>query len=414
MDSYLSLIKYYKRRIIKLKNKLERIDPESSDFQPILEFQAYLIRQIIRAEKKINLRKAELAALKRRLRGEGLEKAQAKTLKKLINEKKESLEGTKYLLYLWRCFGDGLVFKFISKWNIKRFLYEAHSSEIKQRSGSIYGKDGLLQEWNLLLDAVGHNVPAILCDLTNVIRHGDLCLLGASDPVVIEVKSSSNRNKRVDRQLEAIKQIQQFLEDDVGNVGGFEEMHRVELEGEERHHGAAFNNALCLTSGRPYVKVNPEKGVYYIVVNTADEKDYDEIFEGIEKPILYLLNYTKTQQSWGNYYPFVLSIKDPINLYRFIAGEIYVFVAISQIVLKEMASDIGYDLEFSERENEAFIFSKPVSGSEEPFRAIVSEHFAGRLGLEFITLEWFFEHEKRLLENLENRVMDVAMELRIS
>lgn len=409
MDSDLSLIKYYKRRILTFKNKLDRIDPESSDLQPLLDFQSYLIKQIVRDEKRLKRRKDELVTLKRGLRDKGLGKRDAKALKELIKKRKESIPGNKYLLYLWRCFGDGLVFKFISKWNLKRFLYEADSSEIKQASGNIGGKDGLDQELVLLIDAIKNNVPAILCDLTNVIRHGDLCLLGASDPVVIEVKSSKNRNKRVERQLEAIGKIHKYLEEDVGEVGGVEGMKRVELHGEERHHGEAFNKALDLSKDRPYVKLNPEEGLYYIVLNTAHEKDYDEVFEGLEKAVVYMLNQAKTEQRWDNYYPFVLSIKDPNNLYRFIAGDIYVLVAISSVVLKDMASDIGYELEVSEYENEAFIFSKSLEGYDEPFRAIVSEHFSGRLGLEFMTLEWFFENEKKLLRDMETQFKD-AME----
>lgn len=406
MDSDLSLIKYYKRRILTFKNKLDSIDPESSDLQHLLDFQSYLIKQIIRDEKRLKRRKDELVTLKRGLRDKGLGKREAKALKELIKRRKESIAGNKYLLYLWRCFGDGLVFKFISKWNLKRFLYEADSAEIKQTSGNIGGKDGFDQELALLTDAIENNVPAILCDLTNIIRHGDICLLGASDPVVIEVKSSKNRNKRVERQLESIRKIHKYLEEDMGEVGGVEGMQRVELHGDERHHGEALNTALDLSKNRPYVKLTPENGLYYIVLNTDHEKDYDEIFSGLENPIVYMLNQAKTEQRWDNYYPFVLSIKDPANLYRFIAGEVYVLVAINSIVLKEMSSDIGYDLEISEYENEAFIFSKPLDGCDEPFRAIVSEHFSGRLGLEFMTLEWFFENEKKLLGDMEAKVLD--------
>ncbi len=408
MDSDLSLIKYYRRRIINFKKKLDFIDSGSSDFQSLLEFQFYLMKQIVRDEKRLMRRKNELMDLKRRLRSKGLEKPDAKVLKQLIEKKKESVAGNKYLLYLWRCFGDGLVFKFISKWNLKRFLYEVDSPEIKQRSGYIHGKDGVEHELALLIDAIKNNVPAVLCDLTNVIRHGDVCLLGASDPVVIEVKSSSNRNKRVERQLDAISRLHKYLEEDVGDVGGVEGMRRVEVHGEEHHHGEAFNRALELSNDRPYAKLTPEKGLYYIALNTECEKDFNEVFRGIENPIIYMLNQAKTERRWDNYYPFVLSIKDPANLYRFIAGKVYVFVAINCAVLKEMASEIGYELEVSDFENEAFIFSKAVAGCDEPFRAIVSEHFSGRLGLEFMSLRWFFENEKRLLLDMEARFLDVV------
>lgn len=406
MDSDLSLIKYYRRRILTFKHMLDNIDPESSDLGPLLKLQLYLIKQITKDEERLRRRKNELVNLKRNLRTKGLGKRDSRELKELINEKKEAVAGNKYLLYLWRCFGDGLAFKFISKWNLKRFLYEADSAEIKQKSGYIHGKDGIEQELALLTAAIKSNVPALLCDLTNVIRHGDLCILGASDPVVIEVKSSKNRNKRVERQLDSINKLQKYLEENVGDVGGVEGMQRVAVHAEERHHGEAFNRALDLSKERPYAKLNPEKGLYYIALNTGHDKDFNEVFQGIDNPIVYMLNQAKTEQCWDNYYPFVLSVKDPVNLYRFIAGEVYVLVLINSNTLKEMASDIGYDLEFSNFENEAFIFSKPLVGCGEPFRAIVSKHFSGRLGFEFMTLEWFFENEKALLLRMEAKVID--------
>lgn len=405
MDSDLSVIKFYRRRIITLKNKLDDIDPGSSDLQPILDFQSYLITQLVKTEKRLKYKKEELIALKRGLRDKDLGKREAKALKVIIRRRKESLTGTKYLLYLWRCFGDGLVFKFISKWNLKRFLYEADSPEIKQRPGNIGGKEGLAQEWSLLLDAIDKGVPAVLCDITNVMRHGDLCLLGDSDPVVIEVKSSRNSNRRVERQLESIRKIHQYLEDDEGEISGFEGMKRVELNSKDQHHGEAFNKALNMSINQPYVKLNPEKGLCYIVLNSAQEVNYDKVFEGTEESVVYMLNHAKTEQRWDNYYPFVLSIKDSLDLYRFIAGDIYVLVAISTVVLKEMASDIGYDLEVSEYENEAFIFSKNLDGCDEPLVAIVTEHFSGRLGLEFMTLGWFFETERKLLEDMEKDIL---------
>jgi hypothetical protein len=39
-------------------------------------------------------------------------------------------------------------------------------------------------------------VPALLVDLTNTIRHGDICLMGESDPCLIEMKASKNLDSR--------------------------------------------------------------------------------------------------------------------------------------------------------------------------------------------------------------------------
>ena len=60
MDSDLSLVKYYGRRILTFKNKIDNIDSESSDFQPLLDFQLYLIKQIIRDEERLRRKKMSL------------------------------------------------------------------------------------------------------------------------------------------------------------------------------------------------------------------------------------------------------------------------------------------------------------------------------------------------------------------
>lgn len=48
--------------------------------------------------------------------------------------------------------------------------------------------------------ACDNKVPALLHDITMSIRHGDVSLLGKDEPFIIEMKSSSNTNKRVERQ----------------------------------------------------------------------------------------------------------------------------------------------------------------------------------------------------------------------
>ena len=76
---------------------------------------------------------------------------------------------------------------------------------LNKNQGLLEARKGIARELSLVLEAKNNNVPAMLTDITNTIRHGDVCLLGASDPYVIEVKSSKNSNKRVKKQIEALK-----------------------------------------------------------------------------------------------------------------------------------------------------------------------------------------------------------------
>jgi len=123
-------------------------------------------------------------------------------------------------------------------------MYENDSPNVKQNSGFIGGKKGIAREFSLVLAAQKYGVPAILSDLTNTIRHGDVCLLGADDPHLIEVKSSQNINKRTERQIESIKNIHGYLDSDVGNVSGFKGMKRVSLEYDEIHFNDVINKAI--------------------------------------------------------------------------------------------------------------------------------------------------------------------------
>ena len=316
MDSNLSMLKYYKRHIFTLKDMLDEIDPSSNDFTPLLEAQKYILDRILDTELRISKKKAELRELKKSLRANRNGKERSIEIKSKISNVNESLAGYKYLLYVWRCFGDGIVFKYISKWNLKRLLFEVDSPEIKQKSGFIGGKEGIEEEWKVVMSAVDHNVPAVLCDITNSIRHGDVCLLGASDPHVIEVKSSQNSNKRVKRQIESIEKIHCYFENDLGSIGGLDGMRRVAFPEDEKHHNAEINDVIRTLVNEKSCKICPEPGLHYMGIQTGTITDYDNLFDGIKEPLVYMLNQAKTDGRWDNYYPFTLSIRDAESLYR--------------------------------------------------------------------------------------------------
>ncbi len=57
-------------------------------------------------------------------------------------------------------------------------------------------------------------VPVVMSDLTNIIRHGDLCALAGPDPFPLELKSSRLTGSRVARQAEQLNLITNFYEKD--------------------------------------------------------------------------------------------------------------------------------------------------------------------------------------------------------
>jgi len=105
-----------------------------------------------------------------------------------------------YVRYNFLCLGDSLAFLYIDRFALKQMFFNVDNDNPKQGGGFLSGQTGLAGEVSLLIEAIARGVPAVLCDLTTVLRFGDVCLLGASDPVPIEVKSSKTKDARAKRQ----------------------------------------------------------------------------------------------------------------------------------------------------------------------------------------------------------------------
>lgn len=403
-EENLSMLRYYKRHVIQLKKMLNELKPEATDLRPLAQIQDYLIARLVDTEAKISKQQALRKSLKSELRKKGATKEQSAKIKEQIASCDAKISGYKFLLYVWRCFGDGVANKYVSKWNLKRLFYAHDSAEVKQAPGYFGGKKGIRAEKHLMQEALSHNVPALLCDLTNIIRHGDVCLLGASDPFVIEVKSSTNRNKRIERQILAISTIHEYLENDMGNIGGVPGMQRQALPVKERHHNSAINHvAVEAANGRPS-RISPEEGLFYIGVPTQSSADYDELFEGIEEPIIFMLNHDKTEQLWGNYYPFTLALIEPEILYAFLNGSIYLLVVMSRSSLRLRADAASFHLNVIMGNNIGFELLNRESSFNHEVPYIISEHFVGRLAFEFLSLEWFFESERLMINDMEEQM----------
>lgn len=399
-----------KDAIIDFKERLNAIDVQSNDFQKLIELQVDLLKQIIKQEDSIKALKIEIKDNKSILRKGRLSKNDSKKIKEKISNLKTDVKEIQKLIYVYKCFGDGIAFKYISKWNLKRFLYEIDSPEVKSDAGSLSNKDGLGNELGMLLEATKNKVPAILNDLTNVIRHGDICLLGAQDPHVIEVKSSQNTNKRVKRQIDAINKIHNYLSEDTADIAGVDDLKRIDLNNEEVHFNKQFNKLFSDLSGQALAKISPENGIHYVAVNTNSENEinYDEAFEGIEKPMPFLLNDTKNEKEWGNYYPFTLSIKSPDYLYKFINGDVFIFVVLDFSVIEEKSKEIGFDVEFVFDGAMALKFIKSEE-NEGSIAFAISEHFFGRVPYEFLSLDWLFDEIKPKFKLIENDILSKQM-----
>ena len=398
------MIEYYKKYIYALSEAITSIRSAPDRIDRLKEIQALLIQRILKSEEKIDELKDALISLKRELRSRRPPKIKAQEIKKKIKFYQNRINEHKWMLFVWRCFGDAVVFLYIDKFAIKPFMYEFGSSAEKQTAGRLAGKQGLEAELSVAFDAIEHGVPACLCDLTNCIRHGDVCLLGESDPLVIEVKSSSNTNLRVDRQQTAISGLHDYLNTDQSdNLFGAQNLKRMELAVPEVNYQTSVSRLISQAREKGFGHHSPESGLHIFALWGAKTHELGEILSRLDQPLVFFLNETKNTQAWGSYYPFTLSIEAPDELYAFLKGDVYLMVAIELGVCKALAAQKGWKLNYREFGDYAFEFTEVEWGAKEHSRFNLSRHFVGRIAHEFLSLQWvmdFHEHNNQELKLL--------------
>jgi hypothetical protein len=209
---------------------------------------------------------------------------------------------------------------------------------------------------------------------------------------VIEVKSSANTNVRIDRQVEAISGLHQYLESDQSDkLFGLQNLKRMELGVPELNYQAAISQQIAQAREKGFCHQSPEKGLHIFALSSAKMDELGKAMSRLEQPIMFFLNETKRDQTWGSYYPFVLSIDQPAELYAFLKGEVYLLVVIEFGVCEALAREKGWQLNYRESGDYAFEFMEANGEEEEPVRFNLSRHFLGRIAHEFLSLQWVMD-----------------------
>ncbi len=403
------MLSYYRNSILTLISKLRTLRSNPDDLTLLVNIQTILIEKITYIEKKITILKETVKEGKKELRQKRLPKSEAKKLKRATQASREKIKDYQWLLFIFRTFGDGIAFTYLDKWNIKPLTYKDKSPDIKENAGFIKGKVGTKQEKKLLLKAVAYNVPAIMTDLTNSLRYGDICLLGETIPRLIEVKSSQNKNERVIRQIQALKSVQSYLDTDEGkNIRGFPRIKRLNVDIEEINYVTEVNNLIEVALKEGSIVSEVEPGVVYYISTSNAQHDFDNLFSVLHKPIPFFLNETNNQGQWVSYYPFTLSIEKAENLYRFLNGDLIIVVFVDAEFIEKYARDQAYDVIFLDDPN-WFIELRAATGEIEeiPFFRI-SHHFFSRVAYEFISLKWILTESMKKTQQIgiENMVSD--------
>lgn len=388
------MIERHEAKLSEAARLLYTLKADPRDVEVLLSLHRLLIRRITAVERAVMRLRAIVAKTKRCLSRERLPKDRASALKQVIEAANERIDQHRYLMFLWRSFGDGIAHIYFDKYALKATFYSVEDYSVKEDAGFISGKNGFRMEWRLIRMAILGGKPALLCDITHVLRHGDVCLMVGSDPLMIEVKSSRNRNARVDRQQQNLKALRTFfVEDGAEEFRGFQNVRRVaHIEG-EMLHTEALNEAIRRSENESAVVVSPEQGLYYFA--WTGEFDLERLSSiPVNKCVAFFLNTVKAERAWMPYCPFTLSI-NPEHLMRFIKGEVYLAVFVDLEELRRQFLEHGL---YATVINDGTWFlglSRNRTASESEMSRI-SEHLFLRIALEFQSLTWFVEAQARV------------------
>lgn len=353
----------------------EKIPANPRLIATLRSLQDLLIREITRAERKIR-RTKEI------LHGIPMESAEADSAAARLND-------YRILKYSWLCFGDAIAYLFMDKYTLKHTYFNIDNPRPKQDSGFIFERSGLKFERSRLEDLLNNGIPSLLCDLTNTIRHGDICIMTTQDPQLIEVKSGGVNN-RGRRQLKAIKQLARFFETDVAlGLRGHEKIVRVAHQAEEINYTDALNLCVKVATRSGAALCSPEDGLFYVVIS-RDDIDIGNIIDkmSLVRPAVFFLNEIKSARAWAPYSPFTLSIRNRDALFNFIWGEIFIYVFYETSKLQHMAEAKGLMMTFFDEESDyMFEISIPQSGGV----MRISKQFFTRMATEFTSPEWIFQ-----------------------
>ena len=364
------------KRAVSLLSTL-RTNPD--DLNSLLSLQELLISEIVLAESRIRVIKKQIS-----------KSSEGKT--NFFRTRVKSLQKS---IYFWKAFGDAIAFLYWDRFALKHTHYKTDNYNIKQDAGFISGSKGFEHEMNLVRLSIEAGRPCLLNDLTNTIRHGDICILLGPDPYLIEVKTSKGRNRRAIRQKNELKKLDEFYTNDFVDSFRGHPVKRVALKTTLRSHAEKFNQCIHTAYDKGFALCTPEEGVHYIAI--ADLRISSlEIFERInaKNPWLFLLNKFKNDMEWAPYYPFTLLIESEKALYDFLLGRLFICVVIDMEVARRIIEELGFVSEI--HPDSEYPIRARNSDLEEEIRLTPSTLL--RVPLESVSLRWMIQEQMHGIE----------------
>jgi hypothetical protein len=382
--------------LIRLFEEIKTLASDPKTHAPLsYKIQLELVEHISRAEKRIWDLRRRLGIIKSEHPKHRKDRQRSLALKQRRSQLNQEIEDAQGVISILRDIGDSIAFIHIDRWDIRPFLSRPHA-------GFISGKSGLQAELRVLNALSEMGESALLNDITNCLRVGDVTVFRGGGMLPIEVKSSEagKESARAQRQQAAGEKIMRFLAEDkaTGLYREGETIYRVASHSEPTDHATKLNQILKAYVGG-WVRDEVEPGLHYVVADEPNDLAKMGNFAPDRKLRGYMVNQLKKQEL--GHYPFPLSFRDPVQLLRFYRGEYVIFVIFDLGVIEDALHKEGFILEKTSQEARSLLISR-IDGS--PIYEVTEEFIFLRFVGEFLTLEWFIAeliHRCREVEKIK-------------
>ncbi len=351
------MLRYYRRTLLAMLSQLQKIrhDPEGSAVE-VLRLQLKLLEKIKYVESR-----------SRAARQDG-----NLTLRDEYRD----------LILLLKSIGDSIALFYLSIWDVKPI--SMHHSP-----GFILGKSGLRAELAELRRIYKMGGIAILNDITNNLRYGDITILSPIN-AIIEVKTNKERSRRATRQRRALKKLTDYLvsDDEGAPFGRFENLIRIGVHQKEHYLWRELNALIREAQEYGHAGSLVENGVFYHVSRrgVSPKLIIDDIGRHVSSPILNMCNENKFDNLY--YHPFTSSIHEPRAVLDLLCGELFIFVAVDKEFISERLFQMGLTAQFLEDENFPVRITAADSAADDSAKMEVGKHLFNRVFREFLSMDW--------------------------
>lgn len=385
---------YYKRSLLRMQNLLRQVQADPMGRKDDCRLlQEQVLATVTRIENQIRKHRRDEKEVRNYLskpNGNTVDKASARDAKVAIQWHRNRIEDYQHLLITFKSIVDGLAFIYLDRWDIKQFA-------MKETSGFISGKSGLTFELSLFRLVFRSGSVALLNDLTNCLRHGDLTILSKGKWLFVEAKSGQTQDSRSRRQTAKLKSIVDYLTSGKTKripIGETQEAEFVRLSAHYPEVDCLDHlNALISDAHRnthQYSMVQVEPGLHYLA-SYGVRPEALRTLTGKPPGALIVSFINELKFDGLGYYPFSLSIRDAEAWYDFCSGRLMLFVFVETKVVQDKLSRHGIKIEITGQwDRYPIILTSDESGGK-PGGTIVGGHYFGRLFYEFLSLDWMLE-----------------------